>query len=189
MQTRSAKSTTLSVNCRDSMKQVTVHPISKRLFEYPSSSYHYTQTMCFFFLTVIVALAASITIRVTKSATQATQMALIKKWLESWAIFKVERIEGNIMESKAQLRHMRCMRNMAERFDEIVLGSKKQATKESLQESEIGKADPDFSVALRFEYQKITSTSKLRRKKRVKQYHLPDVTTLPNQFLSTTLQR
>lgn len=61
MQTRSAKSTTLSVNCRDSMKQVTVHPISKRLFEYPSSSYHYTQTMCFFFLTVIVALAASIT--------------------------------------------------------------------------------------------------------------------------------
>lgn len=42
------------------------------------------------------------------------------------------------MESKAQLRHMRCMRNMAERFDEIVLGSKKQATKESLQESEIG---------------------------------------------------
>ncbi|KAG2096487.1 uncharacterized protein F5147DRAFT_377442 [Suillus discolor] len=29
--------------------------------EYPSSSYHYTQTMCFFFLAVIVALAASIT--------------------------------------------------------------------------------------------------------------------------------
>lgn len=61
MQTCSAKSTTLSINCRDSMKQVTVHPVSERLFEYPSSSYHYTQTIRFFILAVIVALAASIT--------------------------------------------------------------------------------------------------------------------------------
>jgi hypothetical protein len=63
-QARSATSTTIRVNCRESIQTNhlhTVHPISKRLLEHLSSSYHLTQIMRFSFFAVIVTLAASIT--------------------------------------------------------------------------------------------------------------------------------